>query len=126
MKKIILTSLLLLFTVIVYSQNQKRIIFNYQSGIDSTIEKKGEYIYKLANEHSFRYVAEKNKKKEVNYSSIKGDITSYDAFIKSNKGKSYPEFFSEYSFYIYIKDTELKGCLIEVEKIWLVEDKISD
>ena len=41
-------------------------------------------------------------------------------------GTDMPEFFNEYSFYIFILEKDGIGCLIEVEKVWLVEEKITD
>lgn len=125
MKKIIY--ILLLISVTTFSQEKEKIIFLFEEGKDTLINKKSEEIYKLAKLHSFTFDKTKHKKEKVNYDSIKPKIfATYDKFININKHKQYPDYFSKYSFYILIREENNTGCLVEVEKIWLVEDKIVD
>ncbi len=61
----------------------------------------------------------------MKYDSIKQNLlSSFEEFIKKSKGKKYLEYFSDFVFYIFLNNNT--GCLVEVEKIWLVEDKIID
>lgn len=110
-----------------YSQDEKGIIFLFDKREDSILIKENLEIYKLDDKHSFAYDREKHKKTEVTYESIRCKmIESFSKFLEINKARKYPDFLSDYSFYIFIKEYNNSGCLIEVEKIWLVEDKIID
>ena len=114
----------LLISVNLLSQEKEKIIFLFDESKDIMYIKKNLEIYAIDKKHTFKYDNEKNEKIEVNYNSIKSNIlTSYSEFIELNKRKKYPEYFNEYSFFIFFKE---KDCLVEVEKIWLVEDKIID
>ena len=118
--------LFLLLSINIFSQKKEKIIFLYEGQKDTVITNKKEDIYKLDNKHTFKFVKEKHEKTEVDFLLIKEDIISFDDFIKINKGEKYPEFFNRYSFYIFFKKKKNIGFLIEVEKIWMVEDKIID
>lgn len=126
MKNLLSISLFVLFVSFSSSQNKNDIVFLFENGKDTFIKNKNEDIYSINKKNHFRYTESKHKKTIINYASIKEKITSYSTFIKLNKGKKYPEFFNEYKFFIYIKESESSGCLVEVEKIWLVEEKIID
>ena len=126
MKKVITILFITLSVSLLCAQEQKVIIFSYDAVEDTIIEKKKKTIYKLDKKHAFRYNEGKNRKIEVKYDSIKNDIKSYKSFIETNREKKFPDFFDEYSFYIYVRDSATEGCLFEVEKIWLVEEKISN
>ena len=100
-------------------------IFLFNKNKDTLIVNKDSEIYSIDKKHTFKYTKEKNEKTEVEYNLIKSKIIpSFSEFIKLNKRKKYPEYFNEYSFYVFIKEKDNTGCLVEVEKIWLVEDKI--
>ena len=109
-----------------YSQEKEKIIFLFEDGKDNIFKKRNETVYRINNNHTFRFTEKKHKKSKTEYKSVKGKIISYNDFLKKNKEKKYPEFFNEYSFYIFILEKDGIGCLIEVEKVWLVEEKITD
>src|SRR5690606_14472126 len=109
-----------------FSQEKEKIIFLFGDENDVISETRNQTIYRIDNNHTFKFIKEKHEKFEVKYNTIKDKIVSYNDFLKKNRGKKHPEFFNEYSFYIFILDKDNTGCLIEVEKIWLVEDKIID
>ena len=120
-----LTILFLLISLSLFSQKTKEvIIFKFDEVKDTIKYNKNTEIYLLDKQHSFKYDAGKHKKEEVSFNSVKGKMIRYDEFIHKTKGKKYPEYFNNYSFYIFLKEKGSLGCLIEVEKIWLVEDKI--
>jgi len=116
----------MLFVSFSYSQKKEKIIFLFEDGKDLLKENKNEDVFKIDKKHSFMFSQEKQKKIDVSYNSIKESLITYDAFLVLNKGKKYPDYFNEYLFYIYQPKNDSLGCLIEVEKIWLVEDKIID
>lgn len=117
----------LLISINLFSQEKEKIIFLFNESKDTMIIKENSEIYSIDKKHTFKYDNEKNKEIDVKYNSIKSSIlTSYSEFIELNKKKKYPEYFTEYVFYVFIKEKDDKGCLIEVEKIWMVEDKIID
>lgn len=109
-----------------YAQKKERIIFQFDEKRDLLTETNNATIFKLNGVHTFRFVNGNHEKIDVNYHSVKNELTTYNTFIKLNKGKKYPEYFSEYSFYILLEIGENSSCLFEVEKIWTVEDKIVD
>ncbi|WP_298489450.1 hypothetical protein [uncultured Maribacter sp.] len=117
----------MLISTNLFSQEKEKIIFLFNESKDALIIKKNSEIYSIDKKHTFKYDNKKNQKIDVKYNSIKSNIlTSYSEFIELNKKKKYPEYFTEYVFYVFIKEKDDKGCLIEVEKIWLVEDKMID
>lgn len=118
--------ILLVSSMSLCAQKNEKIIFQFEKQKDWLGESNDETIFKIDNVHSFRFIKNKHEKIDVKYDSIRDNFTSYDSFLQKNKGKKYPEYFNEYSFYIFIKEKENYGCLIEVEKIWTVEDKIVD
>ncbi|PTX62693.1 hypothetical protein C8N46_10289 [Kordia periserrulae] len=126
MKKIYLILIFAFSILFSNAQQKKEIVFLFEDGKDALIENTNEYIYAINREHHFRYRKKDDKKTIVNYASIKNNIFTYETFLKLNKGKKFPDFFSEYTFLIYQKKNESSGFLIEVEKIWLVEEKIID
>lgn len=109
-----------------FSQEKEKIIFLFEDGKDTIIENRNETIYKIRNNQTFKFIEKKHHKKEVKYNSVKEKITSYNDFLIKNKDKKYPELFNEYSLYIFIHEKDDFGCLVEVEKVWLVEKKIID
>ena len=116
----------ILISINLFSQ-EKKIIFLFDENKDIMLDRKGSEIYAINKKYTFKYDSEKNEKIQVKYDSIKSNILiTYSQFIKLNKRKKYPDYFNEYSFYIFIDEKDENGCLIEVEKIWLVEDNIID
>lgn len=109
-----------------FSQNEEKIIFLFENGKDVISSSKNEDIYKLDGKHTFKFIRGKHDKVEINYNLIEEKIITFNEFIRQNKDKKYPELFSNYSFYILIKEKDSIACLIQVDKIWLVEDKIID
>ena len=124
MKNLIFIILMIIFTS--SSQEKEKIVFLFENGKDSIIKNKYETIYKIRNKHSFKFIEKLHQKNTTRYNSIKDEITSYDDFIQKNKGKNFPDFFSNYSFFVFILEKDNTGCLFEVEKIWLVEENIID
>ncbi|OAD42118.1 hypothetical protein [Polaribacter atrinae] len=124
MKKIIF--IFLLSTYSLFAQKKEKIIFIYDINKDTIVFNKKKKIYKIGNNQTYQFIEKKHKQTEANYSSIKKYVITIDDFVKKNKTKKFPEYYNEYSFYIFIKNNYKYGCLIEVEKIWLVEDKIID
>lgn len=117
----------ILISVNLFSQKKEKIIFLFNESKDNMFIKNSSEIYVIDKKHTFEYNNEKNEKIEVKYNSIKSNIlTSYSEFIELNKRNKYPEYFDKYQIYIFIKEKYGKGCLIEVEKVWLVEGKIID
>ena len=110
-----------------YPQQKEKIIFLFNESKDTLIVNKDSEIYSIEKKHTFKFTQEKNKKREMKYDLIKNNIlTSYSEFLELNKGKKYPEYFNDYSFYVFVKKKDNIGCFIEIEKVWLVEDKIVD
>lgn len=109
-----------------FSQEKEKIIFLFEDGRDTIIENGNETIYKIGNNQTYKFIEKKHHKKEVKYNSVKEKITSHNDFLRKNKNKKYPELFNEYSFHIFILIKDDIGCLVEVEKVWLVEKKIID
>ncbi|WAC03808.1 hypothetical protein N7U66_10535 [Lacinutrix neustonica] len=125
MKKIIYTFLLISLNM--FSQEKEKIVFLFNKASDTLIVKHDSEIYSIDKKHTFKFDGKKNEKIETKYDLIKSKkFESFSEFIRLNTGKKYPDYFNIYSFYIFIKDKNDIGCLIEVEKIWLVEDKIVD
>jgi hypothetical protein len=108
------------------SQNDGKIIFLFEKEKDTIVSNQNEEIYKIDGKHTFKFIRGKHEKVEVNYNAVKENTVTYNEFIRQNKGKKYPELFNNYSFYILIKQTDSTACLIQVDKVWLVEDKIID
>ena len=124
MKKIIYFLILTSFSF--YAQKKEKIVFLFDQNKDSIILKNNYRIYKIGNNETFKYSVKKHKKINVTYDSIKKHIISTHDFLKKNKFKKDPIYYNEYKFYIFIKNNYKNGCLVEVEKIWLVESKIAD
>lgn len=109
-----------------FSQNDAKIIFLFEKEKDILVSNQIEDIYKIDGKHTFRFIRGKHEKVGINYSSIKEKIITYDEFIRQNKDKKYPELFIYYSFYILMKQKDSTACLIQVDKFWMVEDKVID
>lgn len=109
-----------------YSQEDNKIIFIFENDKDTFIKSQNDYIYKIDGKHTFKFVDGKHEKIEVNYNSVKENIVTFNQFIKQNKNKKYPELFNDFTFYILVKENDSSACLIQVEKVWLVENKIID
>ncbi len=116
--------LIVLFSSILLSQEKEKIIFIFDEINDTIINNNDNEFYKLAKYHSFKYDKIKHKKNMVKFDIIIPNVSKYNEFISSNKHKKFPDFFSDYSIFIFVREDKNTGCLIEVEKIWLVEDKI--
>lgn len=124
MKYIVFFFLLLSFNL--NAQQKEEIVFLYQEKKDSIIVKKDERVYDLGNDQTYRFIKDQHKKTRITYSSIKEQIVSIDDFLKLNDKRKFPEYYEKYSFYIFIKEDDDYGYLMEVERIWLVEDEIID
>ena len=110
-----------------YSQQKEKIIFLFNESKDTLILKKDSEIYFIEKKHTFKFTKEKNEKRKIKYDLIKNNIlTSYSEFLELIKGKKFPEYFKEYSFYVFIKEQDNAGCLVEIEKVWLIEDIIDN
>lgn len=118
--------LILLVSLNSYSQEKEKIIFLFENGRDTVINSQSDNIYMIEGKHTFKFINSKHEKVEVNFNSVKEHLVTYKEFLKKNKSKKYPELFSNYVFYILIKEKNSSACLIQVEKVWLVEDKIVD
>ena len=115
--------LVFLLSINIYSQT-KEIIFVFDNKKDSLVEKFNEEIYILNDRYSYVFKEKKHIKKTVDFKLKSNDAIDYNDFIKLNKHKKFPDYYNLYSFFILIKEESGMGCLIEVEKIWLVENKI--
>ena len=83
----------LIFSMSLNAQQKDNIIFEFENKKDSLIETNIEIIFKINNEHSFRFNKNKHEKIDVKFDSIKDKFTSYDSFLILNNGKKYPEYF---------------------------------
>ena len=117
--------LVFLLSINIYSQT-KEIIFVFDNKKDSLVEKFNEEIYILNDRYSYTFKEKKHIKKTVDFKLKSNDAIDYNDFIKLNKHKKFPDYYSHYSFFILVKEENGMGCLIEVEKTWLVENKIYD
>lgn len=117
---------LLMISFSFYAQKKEKIVFVYNPNKDSITLKNNYRIYTIGNNQTFRYSEKKNTEINVSYESIKKYVVSTDNFFKKNKFTKDPKYYNEYSFYILMRKKIGSSCLIEVEKIWLVEDKIVD
>ena len=124
MKRIIFFLLLTSFSF--YAQKKDKIVFLFDQKKDSIILKNNYRIYKIGNNETFKYSVKKHKEVNVTYESIKEYIISTHDFLKKKKFKKEPNYYNQFNFYIFIKNNYKYGCLVEVEKIWLVESKIAD
>jgi|SRR5690554_6145061 len=116
--------LLFIFSVSSFSQHKKDIVFIFdEKNKYSHIERDNVYVL---NDLAFRFDREKHKKRKIEYDSIKEKIISTKKFKERAKNKKIPEFYGHYNFYLFFKENTKYGWLLEVEKIWLVEDKIVD
>lgn len=122
MKNLIFIFLLATFST--FAQKKKQIIFIFEQKKDTIIFKKNERIYNLGNNQTYKFTRKKHKEIMVPYQSIKEHIFTFNDFLKLNKGKEFPKYYNDFSFYIFIRESQNNGCLIEVDKIWLVENKI--
>lgn len=118
--------LFLLVSFNLNAQQKEEIVFLYQEKKDSIIVKKDERVYDLGNDQTYRFIKDQQKKTRIAYTSIKEQIVSIDDFLKLNDKRKFPEYYEKYSFYIFIKKEDDYGYLMEVERIWLVEDEIID
>ncbi len=118
--------LFLLVSFNLNAQQKEEIVFLYQEKKDSIIVKKDERVYDLGKDQTYRFIKDQHKKTRITYSSIKEQIVSIDDFLKLNDKRKFPEYYEKYSFYIFIKEDDDYGYLMEVERIWLVEDQIID
>lgn len=117
--------LVFLLSTSIHSQT-KEIIFVFDNKKDSVVEKLNEEIYTLNGRYSYIFKEKKHIKKVVDFKLKSNDAIDYNDFIKLNKHKKFPDYYSLYSYFILIKEENGMGCLIEVKKIWLVEKKIYD
>jgi hypothetical protein len=124
MKKIIYFLILTSFSF--YAQKKEKIVFLFDQNKDSIILKNNYRIYTIGNNQTFKYSVKKHKEINVTYEKIKKQVVSTHDFLKKNKFKKDPKYYNEYLFYIFIRNNYKSGCLVEVEKIWLVESKIAD
>ncbi len=124
MKNLIFIFLLASFSM--FAQKKKRIIFLFKEGKDTVIFKKGERVYYMENNQTYKFIKQKHKEVKVPYQSIKKDIFTFDSFRELNKAKDFPEYYNGFHFYIFEKGNDNYGCLLEVDKIWIVESKIVD
>jgi hypothetical protein len=124
MKKIIYFLILTSFSF--FAQKKEKIVFLFDQNKDSIILKNNYRIYTIGNNETFKHSIKKHKEINVTYESIKKHVISPHDFLKKNKFKKNPNYYNEYIFYIFIRKNYKYGCLVEVEKIWLVESKIAD
>ncbi len=124
MKNLIFIFLLASFSM--FAQKKKRIIFLFKEGKDTVTFKKNERVYYIENNQTYKFIKQKHKEVTVPYQSIKEDIFTFDSFRKLNKEKKFPDYCNEFHFYIFEKGNDNYGCLLEVDKIWIVENKTVD
>lgn len=113
--------------LILFSQKPEQVILIFDDGQDTISLKKELEIYTLEGKYTFQHNKNKHTKYDIEYRQIDEDnIKSYSVFRKINEGKIYPDYFNEYSIYIYVGNKDATGCLVQVERVWIVNDTIID
>ena len=121
--KIFLSIFILTIAVATSTQKKKEVVFIFDPKAKNTSMKNQ---YFIIDDFAFRKIGSDNFKKHVNLKSVQSDIKTVIEFKKIIKNKPYPEIFSQFKFFIYKPTDTERGCLIEVEKVWLVEEKIEN
>lgn len=121
--KFFLSILILTIVVATSNQTKKKVIFIFDLKAKNTSMKNQYYVI---DDFTFREIGSITLKKYVNLKSVQSDIKTVAEFKRIIEGKPYPEIFSKFKFFIYKPASIDSGCLIEVEKVWLVEEKIEN
>ncbi|HHC80879.1 MAG TPA: hypothetical protein ENK46_13415 [Flavobacteriia bacterium] len=115
---------ILIVLFLINTQEKQKVIFIFNTDAKNMKIKNGYY---YIDDFSFKKVNNKSAK-IVSFDFIKPNLKVLSEFKKmvKNKRQPYPEVFSEFELFLYVPRSKSDGCLIQVEKIWLVEDKIDN
>lgn len=113
-----------MFSVSSFSQCKEDIIFIFNEN-NTDVYRQNDSVYVL-NDLVFRFESRKHNKRKIEYDSIKEKTISIKKFKERTIDVKFPESYNRYNFYLYFRKNNKQGNLLEVERIWIVEDIIID